>query len=64
MTTSVQLTREESEDVTHLHELHEKALRGKRDVASIVEIEKLIIESSEEIEPTSQRNETGVSLSA
>ena len=64
MTKPVQLPREKSEDVTHLHELHERALRGERDVEKIVEIEKLIVESSEEIEPVIDRREMGVSIAS
>jgi hypothetical protein len=63
MTDSVQTPREMSEDVTSLHELHEKALREER-TSEIVAIEMLLVESNDEIEPVLDDCETGVSIPA
>jgi hypothetical protein len=59
MTRKVQkLPREKSVDVTHLQELHEKLLREeKRNVEEIVAVEKLIVESSEDLEPVNPETE-------
>jgi hypothetical protein len=43
--------------------MHNKLLRGERDVEKIVAVEMLIVESSEEIEPVDVVQE-GVSLTA
>ena len=52
------LPREKSVDVTHLQELHDKLLREEnRNVEEIVAVEKLIVESSEELEPMTPETE-------
>ena len=55
MTQSVQLTREKSEDVTHLHDLHGKLVSAEAAARDIVEVEKLIVESGEGLDVASDR---------
>lgn len=51
MTLPVPVPREKSVDVTHLHELYEKALRTAGTVEEIVEVEMMILESDDSLEP-------------